>query len=229
MAVTLTPQEARVLGVLIEKSLALPEYYPMTINAITTACNQKNNRDPITHYTEADVSTALHGLTRWQLASQAPPERNSRVNRFIHEVEKRFGWSTPQRAIMAELFLRGPQTVGELRTNASRMFKLEAIDYVNDLLTELQTSDPPFVAVLPRQAGQSAIRHGHLLCGAVTSPAAETGATLSPSVIAPDRGLEPAPAPRAELDVIRAELRQLKEEVQTLRSELAALKQGSDN
>lgn len=227
MAVTLTPQEARVLGVLIEKSLALPENYPMTINAITTACNQKNNRDPITHYTEADVSTALHGLTRWQLASQAPPDRNSRVNRFIHEVEKRFGWSTPQRAIMAELFLRGPQTVGELRTNASRMFKLEAIDYVNDLLTELQANDPPFVAVLPRQPGQSAIRHGHLLCGADVHVSNECSAIQAPTDEGPMRGKAPLSAQGTELDEVKAELRQLKDEVQALRAEVASFRQSS--
>lgn len=223
MAVTLTPQEARVLGVLIEKSLALPEYYPMTINAITTACNQKNNRDPITHYTEADVSTALHGLTRWQLASQAPPDRNSRVNRFIHEVEKRFGWSTPQRAIMAELFLRGPQTVGELRTNASRMFKLEAIDYVNDLLTELQASDPPFVAVLPRQPGQSAIRHGHLLCGADSIAACTTvEEALAPTQ--PARSTDSQASPKGEIESLRSDLQQIMAEVQALRAEVETLK-----
>lgn len=223
MAVILTPQEARVLGVLIEKSLALPEYYPMTINAITAACNQKNNRDPITHYTEADVSTALHGLTRWQLASQAPPDRNSRVNRFIHEVEKRFGWSTPQRAIMAELFLRGPQTVGELRINVSRMFKLEAIDYVNDLLTELQTSDPPFVAVLPRQPGQSAIRHGHLLCGADPMTASATpDVAVTPAQMA--RSTSSQTSPLSEIESLRSDLQQIKAEVQALRAEVESLK-----
>lgn len=223
MAVTLTPQEARVLGVLIEKSLALPEYYPMTINAITTACNQKNNRDPITHYTEADVSTALHGLTRWQLASQAPPDRNSRVNRFVHEVEKRFGWSTPQRAIMAELLLRGPQTVGELRTNASRMFKLEALDYVNELLTELQTSDPPFVAVLPRQPGQSAIRHGHLLCGEDSKAvsAAVDEAMISAQLA---RSTRSHASPSSEIESLRSDLQQIKAEVQALRVEIESLK-----
>ncbi|GJQ27461.1 MAG: UPF0502 protein [Phycisphaerae bacterium] len=223
MAVTLTPQEARVLGVLIEKSLALPEYYPMTINAITAACNQKNNRDPITHYTEADVSTALHGLTRWQLVSQAPPDRNSRVNRFIHEVEKRFGWSTPQRAIMAELFLRGPQTAGELRANASRMFRLEALDYVNELLTELQTSDPPFVAVLPRQPGQSAIRHGHLLCGEdsiAVSAVVEEAVDSAPMA----RTTSSHASPLSEIESLRSGLQQIKAEVQALRDEIEALK-----
>lgn len=227
MAVTLTPQEARVLGVLIEKSLALPEYYPMTINAITAACNQKNNRDPVTHYTEADVATALHGLTRWQLVSQAPPDRNSRVNRFIHEVEKRFGWSTPQRAIMAELLLRGPQTVGELRTNASRMFRLEAIDYVNELLTELQTSDPPFVAVLPRQPGQSAIRHRHLLCGA--DPAAASATVAEPATaVQPARSASSQASPPSEIESLRSDLQQIRTEVQLLRAEVEALKARSN-
>src|ERR1043166_2977889 len=107
MAVQLKEHELRVLGVLIEKSLALPQYYPMSINAIMVACNQKNNRDPVMTLTEGEVSTALHGLTQWQLVTQAPPDAGARVNRFRHEVEKRFGWNAPMRAIMAELMVRG--------------------------------------------------------------------------------------------------------------------------
>ncbi len=173
MAIVLKPHELRVLGVLIEKSMCTPEYYPMTLNAITLACNQKNNRDPVTSLTEGEVGAALHGLTQWQLASQAEPDRGSRVNRFRHEVEKRFGWDSPQRAIMAELMLRGPQTLGELKSRASRMTPLQANDHLQEIVSGFKHCDPPMVAELPRQPGQSTTRIAQLLGGEVTaSPAA---------------------------------------------------------
>lgn len=172
MAIVLKQHELRVLGVLIEKSMCTPEYYPMTLNAITLACNQKNNRDPVTSLTEGEVGSALHGLTQWQLASQAEPDRGSRVNRFRHEVEKRFGWDSPQRAIMAELMLRGPQTLGELKSRASRMTPLHASDHLQEIVNGFTHSDPPMVVELPRQPGQSTARFAQLLGGEVTAAAA---------------------------------------------------------
>lgn len=168
MAYDLKPEEIRVLGVLIEKSLAVPEYYPMTLSAITAACNQKSNRDPITDYTESDVSAAIALLRRKQLADQAPPERNSRSIRFQHLSEQKFGWNAAQRALMCELMLRGPQTVVELRTHAARMTHLDSIDYARELLAELEQTDPPLVVEMEREPGKRERRFAQLLGGPPT-------------------------------------------------------------
>jgi len=222
MAIVLNPHELRVLGVLIEKSLATPQYYPMTINAITAACNQKNNRDPVMNMTEGEVSAALHGLTRWQLVSQAPPDRTSRVNRFLHEVEKRLGWNAVKRAIMAELMLRGPQTLGELRGNASRMTHLEALDYAREVIAELEKCDPPMIVELPRQPGQRATQFAHLLGGPLESQVRSTdmaqreGAPAAADVPDAQSGLTTRVARlESEVEILRAEVRSLSEKLRT--------------
>jgi uncharacterized protein len=221
MALTLKPVELRVLGVLIEKSLALPAYYPMTLNAVIAACNQKSNRDPVLELPEAEVAAALHQLQQWQLVSQAPPDRSSRANRFCHEVERRFGWNAAQRALMAELMLRGPQTVGELRARASRMTHLESPQYTHDLLKELMTTDPPMVVELPRRPGQSTTRFAQLLGGPVgTESAVEPAATCVAAVSA-----EACREPMAEASAMEARVETLEQEVANLQASLAGLRQ----
>lgn len=163
--------ELRVLGVLIEKSLSQPAYYPMTVNAITAACNQKTNREPVTDYSEGDVSHAISSLRHKQWVAQAEPERNSRSIKFRHCVEDRTDWNAAQRALMAELMLRGPQTLGELRNRASRMTHLESQDYARELLRELESCDPPLVVEMEREPGKSARRFTQLLGGAIETPA----------------------------------------------------------
>lgn len=196
MAYDLSPTELRVLGVLMEKSLALPQYYPMTLNAIVNACNQKSNRDPVTGYTESEVSAAISSLRRKEWVDQAEPERNSRAVRFEHRIESRFGWNAAQRALVAELILRGPQTLAEVRSHASRMTHLDSNDYARELLAEFERSDPPLVVELPREVGRSARRFAHLLGGPVdvqqnarAAPVNEPAANTAPRVIAaaPDR------------------------------------------
>lgn len=162
-ATTMHETELRVLGVLIEKSLTQPAYYPMTVNAITAAANQKNNRDPVMDYAEGEISDALSSLRRKQWVTQAEPERNSRSIKFRHCVEERTDWNAAQRALMGELMLRGPQTLGELRGRASRMTHLESLDYTRDLLRELETCDPPLVVEMEREPGKSARRFCQLL------------------------------------------------------------------
>ncbi|HUN82191.1 MAG TPA: DUF480 domain-containing protein [Phycisphaerae bacterium] len=213
MAIQLKDHELRVLGVLIEKSLGLPQYYPMTINSITAACNQKNNRDPVMSLTEGDVSSALHSLTLWQLVSQAPPEPGARTNRFRHEVEKRFGWNAPMRAIMAELMIRGPQTLGELRTNAGRLTHLDATDHIREVLGELQRAEQPMVAELPRQVGQSANRFTQLLGGPVPQSPASPSASISPLA-------SPPATPVAPPTDLAARVKALEERVSALESRL---------
>jgi len=163
MSITLDPAQRRVLGVLIEKSMTTAGSYPLTLTALTTGCNQLSCRDPVMHLNEGEVGAALHVLQRYQLAAQAPPDRNARSNRFVHRVEDRFGWDTRERALMAELLLRGPQTPGELKTNASRMSHLDDLQYVMELLAGLAKRETPFVLELPRQPGKGAARWDHCL------------------------------------------------------------------
>lgn len=179
MAYDLRPDELRVLGVLIEKQLAVPESYPMTINSIVAACNQKTNRDPVTAYTESEISTAVSSLRRRQLVDQAPPERNSRSIRFQHLADRAFGWNAAQRAIMCELMVRGPQTLGEIRTHAGRMTHLESLDYARELLGELERIDPPLVVELEREPGRRERRFAQLLGGAVVIQPAPVGQAFS--------------------------------------------------
>lgn len=228
MAISLDPVEARILGALIEKSLALPAYYPMTLSAIVTACNQKSNRDPVMELPEGQVASALHHLQEWQLVSQAPPERNSRSNRFQHEVEARFGWNAAQRAVMAELLLRGPQTLGELRGRASRMTHLDSTDYIRDLLMELMHASPPMVIELSRQPGQSTTRFAHLLGDAPAASPPIAAARPVTAAVAPSAGSDAESSEAAGvhcgLDVRIAELEkrlaELHEQVRAIQQHL---------
>ncbi len=158
----LTPAQRRVLGVLIEKSMTTPGQYPLTMNSLLTGCNQLTCRDPVLTLSEGDVAKAVFELQQWQLVAQAPPDRTARANRFVHNVEQRFGFGARERALMAELLLRGPQTIGELKGNASRMTPLEDLHYVSELLGALAGREPPFVRELPRQPGKSVVRYDHL-------------------------------------------------------------------
>ncbi len=194
----LRPDETRVLGVLIEKSLSQPAYYPMTLNAITAACNQKSNRDPVANYSESDVGDALATLRKKQLVTQAEPERGSRAVRFRHEAEARYGWNAAQRAIMAELMLRGPQTLGELRTRASRMTHLESQEYARELLRALESGEPPIVIELPREPGKSARRFAHLLGGELHVTSSTTAHFVAPSPTAAQAGPASSHAAQSE-------------------------------
>lgn len=215
MLFDLKPAAIRVLGVLLEKSLSQPAYYPMTLSAITAACNQKTNREPVTGYGESEVGDALSSLRRQQLALQAEPERNSRAIRFRHEIDGRFDWNAAQRAIMAELMLRGPQTVGELRGRASRMTHLASTDYARELLGELERADPPLVLELPRELGRSARRFIHLLGGEVPS--------VREAVVAPGDVVRESVAVASEPEPADRILR-LEEEVANLKASLAGMR-----
>lgn len=220
MAITLSTNEIRVLGVLIEKSMTQQQYYPMTLNAIVAAANQKTNREPVMELTEAEVATALHGLTQWRLASQAPPDRGSRSNRFRHEVESRFGWESPERAIMGELMLRGPQTVGEIRTRASRMTNLGDVERVRQVLSELERAEQPMVKELPRQPGRSSTRFIQLLGGDVQPGITSTNVASAPTADSA-HAAPPTHSPNASLE---SRIAALESEVRSIRLELDRLK-----
>ena len=160
---TLTAIQRRILGVLIEKGFTTPDQYPLSINAILSGCNQKSNRDPVVNYTEGDVAIVGQEVIRKGLAKLADTSSGARVNRFEHCVAARCGWAPREQAVLAELLLRGPQTVGELRTRAARMMAMPDLPYVQGILDELESREPPLVVALPRQPGRAAIRYAHTL------------------------------------------------------------------
>ena len=174
MQVSLTPIEARVLGSLIEKEITTPEYYPLSLNALTNACNQKSNRDPILHLEENGVRKALNHLESQSLVRSIA---ESRATKYEHRLQDAFNFYRPEIAIVCELLLRGPQTPGELRTRASRMHPFEDLEAVHSALQRLSKREPPLVTVLPRQAGTKEARYAHLM----GDSSAATGAQSEPA------------------------------------------------
>lgn len=173
--------ELRVLGVVMEKALAHTSGYPLTVNAVVLGANQKQNRNPVAEYSEADVTRALYGLQTKQVIKHAATSAGARANRFEHNVAERFHWDRREQAVMAELMLRSHQTPGELRSRASRMTPFQDLTAVTVVLEELSRRDPPFVEELPREPGRSANRWRHLLAtDAEPALAATSSATIPP-------------------------------------------------
>ena len=168
MAIILTEIEIRVLGALIEKDITTPDYYPLSLNALVNACNQKNNRDPVMNVGEEAVRQALYGLQEKRLAGPTS-SADSRVTKYEHRLQEVFNFSRSEIAIMCVLFLRGPQTPGELRGRTERMHRFEALDEVQSTLQRLMQREPPLVKMLPRQPGTKEARYVHLLAGDVES------------------------------------------------------------
>ena len=166
--------QRRVLGVLIEKSLAQPEYYPMTVNAIVTACNQKNNRDPVLELDESTVFDELEELRHAGLVGRVLAGPGSRADRFKHDALGIYTWGNRQQAIMAELLLRGPQTLNELKTRCARMVEFESLEALQITLDSLQETPPPWIVLLPRQPGQREARYQHRLYMNDEAPPAAT-------------------------------------------------------
>lgn len=161
----LTEPEVRVLGSLIEKQITTPEYYPLTLNALTAACNQKNNRNPVMSLPEADVERALDSLRDKNLAYVFHGS-TSRVPKFKHVAPEILQLNPAELAVMCVLMLSGPQTVGEIRTRGSRLHDFSGLEEVDETLHGLSTRDSdPLVVKLPRQAGQKDARYVHLLSG----------------------------------------------------------------
>jgi len=200
--------EVRVLGCLIEKELTTPEYYPLTLNALTNACNQKSNRDPVLSLAEADVVRALDRLKFKGLARLSA--EGGRVPKYCHSLTEKFRFAPPELAVLAELLLRGPQTVGELRGRAERMASFDDLTAVEQVLEVLMELNPPLVTRLPRQPGRKESRYAHLLAGEPQQLAEET-----------------APQPEAARLRVMAEderIGKLEGEVAELRNEIAELR-----
>ncbi|HWE83597.1 MAG TPA: YceH family protein [Terracidiphilus sp.] len=164
----LNSAEARVLGALVEKEVTTPEYYPLSLNALINACNQRSNRDPVMDLDEDTVRQALHRLEDKRLAG---PVRGteSRVTKYEHTLGEIFNLNRAETALLCVLLLRGPQTPGELRGRTERMHRFEEITDVLGGLQRLMEREPPLAAVLPRQPGTKEARYAHLLSGPVES------------------------------------------------------------
>jgi uncharacterized protein len=174
MPTILTDIETRVLGSLIEKQVTTPEYYPLTLNSLTLACNQKNNRNPVTSYSENQVSVALETLREKNL-TYVFYGSTSRVPKYKHVMPEVMHLSHGEVALMCALMLRGPQTPGELRGNASRLHEFSSLEEVEETLNALISHDQePLVIRLPRQPGQKEIRFAHLLSGEIDVEALAT-------------------------------------------------------
>lgn len=177
--------EARVLGCLMEKEIATPEYYPLSLNALVNACNQKSNRDPVVEYDDAAVEQALETLRAKGLTTRISG-RDIRVPKYGHRISEVFNFGRRESAIMCVLLLRGAQTVGELRGRTERLYNFEDLEGVESTLNRLAEWQPdPLVKKLPRQTGYKEGRFAHLLCGdvdAAESDAAPAHAAHGPSL-----------------------------------------------
>jgi uncharacterized protein len=200
--------ETRVLGALVEKDITTPDYYPLSLNALVNACNQKNNREPVMNLDEDVVRQALDALHAKNLVGPASGA-DSRVTKYEHRLQEAFNFNRGETAILCVLLLRGPQTPGELRGRTERMQRFEALDEVQSTLQRLMQRQPPLVKVLLRQPGTKEARYMHLLSGDLE-----------------DVSVARAPSPAiANNPVDTKRLALLEDEVQELRKEVANLKQ----
>ena len=199
----LTPLEARVLGVLVEKQHTVPDTYPLSVNALTAGCNQKTARFPVIEATEAEVMTAVDGLKGLSLVFEGS---GSRVVKFEHNMGRVLGVPGQAVALLTVLMLRGPQTAAELRLNCERLHRFADISSVEGFLDELAAKDPPRVVKLARAAGSREARWAHLLCGEV----AETSAT---AMLDGSGGVS-----AGELAALKAEQTRLSAEIESLKS-----------
>jgi hypothetical protein len=206
----LNEYELRVLGALVEKQIATPDYYPMTLNALMNACNQKNHRDPVVAYDEAMVAKALETLREKNLAYVFYGSE-ARTPKYAHLFPKAFDLNEAEVALMCVLVLRGPQTPGELRSRTPHLHSFESLAEVESLLQGLSQREEPLVVKLPRQPGSRESRYAHLLGGEVAVEQAE-GAPRAEPAMRPSRGES-------------ERVTKLEEEVATLRQELNELKQ----
>ena len=164
MDLLLSDLEVRLLGALIEKEITTPDYYPLSLNALTNACNQKSNRHPVMALDEAAVREGLDSLNHRGLAGPTS-SAESRVTKFEHRVQEVFNFDRRQTALLCELMLRGPQTVGELRVHAERMYRFDDLETLEATLLKLSERQPPLVKRLPRVPGTKEPRYAQLLAG----------------------------------------------------------------
>jgi uncharacterized protein YceH (UPF0502 family) len=206
----LSQVEARVLGALIEKEITTPNYYPLSLNALTNACNQINSRDPVVIYGEAEVLHAVESLRDKRLA-YVSSGAVSRVLKYGHKAAEVLALPRPDLAVMCVLLLRGPQTVGDIRGRTGRMHEFNELAEVQAVLQALSARPVPLVACLPRQAGTKEPRYSHLLGDEAAAPRVPVGIAEGP----------PPPAGRDNIARLEAEVEGLRRDMDDLRRQLA--------
>src|SRR5262245_30735948 len=178
----LTSEQVRILGCLVEKEATTPDQYPLSTHALVTACNQKNNREPLTSYTEREVDTVMLDLRQMGLA-RTVHGASARVPKHKHVLDEAWGLDPPQLAVLTVMMLRGPNTLNELRTRTDRYVEWAAPDDVRAAVRALEEREPPFVVELGRQSGQRETRFTHLLEGEpVTGTTSDSATTYTTSV-----------------------------------------------
>jgi uncharacterized protein YceH (UPF0502 family) len=215
MDLQLSAVEVRVLGALVEKDITTPEYYPLSLNALINACNQKSNREPVVTLDEDAVRKALRSLTDQYVVRSASGD--SRVAKYEHRLNELYNFHRHEIAVLCVLMLRGPQTPGELRTRAERMYAFEDLEAVHSALNMLMRREPPLVKVLPRQAGTKESRFMHLLSGDVAVETVAEGAESA----AVDNGAV-STRDRERIEQLEADVSQLRRELETLREQFAS-------
>ena len=211
MDLLLSDREVRVLGALIEKEITTPDYYPLSLNALTYACNQKSNRHPVMALDEQTVREALDTLSQKGLAG-ASSSAESRVTKFAHRWQEVFNFDRRETALLCNLMLRGPQTPGELRAHAERMHRFEDLESLEATLQKLSERQPPLVKKLPRLPGTKESRYAHLLAG--DQPEGTAANAVPSASSAPN-------APDERVSSLAAEVAELQHQIADLRREFA--------
>lgn len=213
----LTEIETRVLGSLIEKDITTPDYYPLSLNALVNACNQKNNRDPVMTLDESAVREALASMQEKRLAGPASGA-DSRVTKFEHRLQEVFNFDRREIAILCVLLLRGPQTPGELRSRTERMYHFDTLEDVVATLDRLAQREPPLGRILPRQPGTKESRYTHLFSG---EPPVDVARAPSPASVSTE---STASGGRDRLSQLEAEVARLRAELSEVQQQLAAFR-----
>jgi hypothetical protein len=214
METVLTDIEVRILGSLIEKEMTTPDYYPLTLNALISACNQKSNRTPVVSFDEATVEQGLNSLQGKGFV-QVTHAAGSRVSKYLHAFLDRFDLELRDMAVLCELMVRGPQTIGEIRAHAERITPFETPEEVERVLQTLTDQEPPLVVRLEREPGRKERRYMHLLSGAP--------ATAHGDLTASKEG-KPLHATEARIARLEEELRQLRDELEDMKKDFAELR-----
>lgn len=218
--VILSPEEVRVLGSLFEKENTTPDYYPLTLNALVAACNQKSSRDPVVSYSEETVQSALDTLREKGLSRVITSSEGGRVPRYRHLFAEAFSLNQPQAAAMCVLMLRGPQTVGEIRGRTNRIYEYASLAEVQETLDELAHRVPRTLVVqLARQAGTKEPRYAHLLSGHVdVEPVVSLASPVAESALDQESG-ERISKLESEVESLRAEVNELKQALEGFRKQ----------
>ena len=211
MKFNISPIEARILGCLIEKEATTPDVYPLTLNSLLSACNQKSNREPVMELETDDLMVALDSLIDKTLVSTWQSDRNRMAkyqHKLRHRVSDNFNFSLPELAVLGVLFLRGPQTVGEIRSRCARIHEFDNLDTVQGVLSALEANpDGPYATMLARQEGRKEPRFAHLFCGE------------------PDQSALPGSGSERTATGANSRLETMEQEVSELKSELRNLQQ----